>query len=100
MAETNAPVVPARCQSIPLATQRSWGVVRVKGLELTGRSWHLVDGWKHPREPPAMTAAQEARAESRAFEADVAQLLHLMVHSVYSNKAVFLRELISNAAGA
>ena len=47
-----------------------------------------------------MTAAQETRAESRAFEADVAQLLHLMVHSVYSDKAVFLRELISNAADA
>src|SRR5262249_11754424 len=38
--------------------------------------------------------------ESRAFEADVAKLLHLMVHSVYSDKAVFLRELISNAADA
>ncbi|MGH6645152.1 MAG: ATP-binding protein, partial [Bradyrhizobium sp.] len=38
--------------------------------------------------------------ESRAFEADVAKLLHLMVHSVYSDKDVFLRELISNAADA
>ena len=47
-----------------------------------------------------MTAAQETRAESRAFEADVAKLLHLMVHSVYSDKAIFLRELISNAADA
>src|SRR6516165_10818155 len=47
-----------------------------------------------------MTAAQDTRAESRAFEADVAQLLPLMVHSVYSDKAVFLRELISNAADA
>src|SRR5260370_9674154 len=38
--------------------------------------------------------------ESRAFEADVAKLLQLMVHSVYSDKDVFLRELISNAADA
>jgi molecular chaperone HtpG len=38
--------------------------------------------------------------ESRIFEADVAKLLHLMVHSVYSDKDVFLRELISNAADA
>lgn len=36
----------------------------------------------------------------RSFEADVAKLLHLMVHSVYSDKDVFLRELISNAADA
>src|SRR5262249_31811589 len=38
--------------------------------------------------------------ESRPFEADVAKLLHMMVHSVYSEKDVFLRELISNAADA
>jgi molecular chaperone HtpG len=38
--------------------------------------------------------------ESHTFEADVAKLLHLMVHSVYSDKDVFLRELISNAADA
>jgi molecular chaperone HtpG len=39
-------------------------------------------------------------SETRAFEADVSRLLHLMVHSVYSKKDVFLRELISNAADA
>ncbi len=43
---------------------------------------------------------KDTRTESRAFEADVAKLLHMMVHSVYSNKDVFLRELISNAADA
>src|SRR5258708_495069 len=42
----------------------------------------------------------DSRTESRAFEADVSRLLHLMVHSVYSDKDVFLRELISNAADA
>jgi molecular chaperone HtpG len=41
-----------------------------------------------------------AEPETRSFEADVAKLLHLMVHSVYSDKDVFLRELISNAADA
>lgn len=46
-----------------------------------------------------MTAA-ETKPESRPFEADVARLLHLMVHAVYSDKDVFLRELISNAADA
>jgi molecular chaperone HtpG len=43
---------------------------------------------------------EENRTESRPFEADVAKLLHLMVHSVYSDKSVFLRELIANAADA
>lgn len=38
--------------------------------------------------------------ETRAFEADVSKLLHMMVHSVYSDRDVFLRELISNAADA
>ncbi len=43
---------------------------------------------------------EELRSENRPFEADVAKLLHLMVHSVYSDKSVFLRELIANAADA
>ena len=45
-------------------------------------------------------ATADSKPESRVFEADVARLLHLMVHSVYSDKDVFLRELISNAADA
>jgi molecular chaperone HtpG len=47
-----------------------------------------------------MTTVTEDVSQTRAFEADVAKLLHLMVHSVYSDKDVFLRELISNAADA
>jgi molecular chaperone HtpG len=47
-----------------------------------------------------MTVIDDAKNESRPFEADVAKLLHMMVHSVYSEKEVFLRELISNAADA
>jgi molecular chaperone HtpG len=39
-------------------------------------------------------------SETRTFEADVAKLLHLMVHSVYSDRDIFLRELISNGADA
>lgn len=47
-----------------------------------------------------MTETVTDPAETRPFEADVARLLHLMVHSVYSSPDVFLRELISNAADA
>ena len=47
-----------------------------------------------------MTVVDETQHESHAFEADVAKLLHMMVHSVYCDKDVFLRELISNAADA
>ena len=44
--------------------------------------------------------AKMAGATTHAFQADVSRLLHLMVHSVYSERDIFLRELISNAADA
>src|SRR3954466_16292805 len=38
--------------------------------------------------------------ESQPFQAEVAELLHLMVHSVYSETDIFLRELVSNGSDA
>lgn len=52
------------------------------------------------RAKDTMTTDSAIASESRAFEADVSKLLHMMVHSVYSDRDVFLRELISNAADA
>ena len=48
----------------------------------------------------ADTLPKENAAEPHAFQAEVAELLRLMVHSVYSETDVFLRELISNASDA
>lgn len=45
------------------------------------------------------TATQE-KTEKMGFEAEVSKLLHMMVHSVYSDREIFLRELVSNASDA
>src|SRR4051812_13453774 len=69
-------------------------------LEPPATAGHIAGARMSCSGPATMPTVDAAAPESRTFEADVSKLLHLMVHSVYSDREVFLRELVSNAADA
>src|SRR5262249_4532081 len=70
------------------------------GNRITSFRWPEIEHRLHSPRDPFFFTAPMATTEKHAFQAEIGQLLEIVTHSLYTDKEIFVRELVSNAADA